>query len=35
MQIILTTGTKIAKNLNFINYFGLKMKTVFDLRDQK
>ena len=31
MQIISTTGTKIDKNLNFINYFGLEMKTVLTL----
>ena len=30
MQFILTTRTKIAKFLNFLNYFGLKMKTVLD-----
>ena len=34
MQNISTTGTKSDKNPNFINYFGLEMKTVFDLRDQ-
>ena len=35
MQNYLTTGTKSDKILNFINYLGLEMKTVFDLRDQK
>ena len=30
MQNVLTTGTKIAKILNFLNYFGLNMKTVLD-----
>ena len=28
MQNISTTGTKSDKNPNFINYYGLKMKTV-------